>query len=523
MDNRSGTWQIYVSPINYTTSPHLDLLIRDDENDNGTEPNPNPIRWNTPDIQLVDYSFNPIPNSQLQNYPSCYIAVKIKNIGTVASTGTEKLHLHWSKSSLNSVWALSWRPPTTIAERKLIVLLGLPEGEEITAAQGLNIGKLEPQQEKTIYYPWNLPNYANQYNDAIAPYFSSLKVKFNWGFALLARVDDGNYTDGLNEKTLATTTFAKNSNNVAVSNGSLLLFSNDYSNLMYLDASDLQNNASIGFNQILVNDQYKLSDFAEVYALLSNDLMAKLNKTQSKGIKIADSNRVLLASENSELVFNSLDRENGVYFIGTEVNFISDKMPELNEFNLDFTLKTDGADVETMRYTAVRDADVYFKAHAEASKTKIVRGKEDVTLTSNTIPDEATYTWLDGGKNTIGDGNQLTVSPAVNQTFTVEIQKEDDGFKSYGEVGVIVVDGVIKSLSPNPAQNNVTVNYLLADDVANATIQIANIFGNVQVSLPLSTTQEQQDISLLGLVSGNYVVQLVINGFVVDSQSLIIK
>jgi len=213
----------------------------------------------------------------------------------------------------------------------------------------------------------------------------------------------------------------------------------------------------------------------------------------------------------------------GIYFIGAEVHFISDKMPEFNEFNFDIVFSAAGQTLGTVPFTAVCNADVYFKAHAEASKTKIVRGKEEATLTSNTITDDATYTWLDEGKNTIGDGTQLTVSPAVGQNYTIEIQKEYDGFKSYGEVEVIVVDGVIKSLSPNPAQNNVTVNYLLADDVTNATIQIANIFGNVQVSLPLSTTQEQQDISLLGLVSGNYFVQLVINGFVVDSQSLIIK
>jgi len=505
--------------LNGIGGKNIDLLVRDDKQDNGKQPNPASIQWNSPDIWLTNdlQNYTPLTNSQLDNLYYCYVAVRIKNIGCVASTGNEKLHIYWKKSSINSMWKSSWLTGTPI--------LGNPQiGGEITPTQGINVlPLLQPNNSVILLESWYFPDYIRQYNESINPFFSTLKARPNWGFALLARVDDGNYTDGLNEKTLATTTFAKNSNNVAVSNGSLLLFSNDYSNLMYLDASDLQNNASIGFNQILIKDQYKLSDFAEVYALLSNDLMGKLNKTQSKGIKIADSNRVLLASENSELVFNSLDRDNGVYFIGTEVNFIADKMPELNEFNLDFTLKTDGADVETMRYTAVRDADVYFKAHAEASKTKIVRGKEEATLTSNTIPDEATYTWLDEGKNIIGDGTQFTVSPAVGQNYTIEIQKEYDGFKSYGEVEVIVVDGIIKSLSPNPAQNNVTVNYLLADDVTNATIQIANIFGNVQVSLPLSTTQEQQDISLLGLVSGNYIVQLVINGFVVDSQSLIIK
>ncbi|MDR1581758.1 MAG: C1 family peptidase, partial [Prevotellaceae bacterium] len=55
---------------------YTDLLIRDDLQDDGTEPNPRKIQWNSPDIWLADFSFNPIPNSEIKNYTSCYIAVR---------------------------------------------------------------------------------------------------------------------------------------------------------------------------------------------------------------------------------------------------------------------------------------------------------------------------------------------------------------------------------------------------------------------------------------------------------------
>ena len=256
--------------------------------------------------------------------------------------------------------------------------------------------------------------------------------------------------------------------------------------------------------------------------LLSNDLIKYLD-IQKSGVKQIDDNTVYLPFADTELYFYPIDNKEGLYFAGTEVHFISDKMPELNDFDFDVTLLTDGKIDETMRFTAIRDADVYFKAEAEASKTKVVKAKEEVTLTSNIIYEDATYTWYDEGENVIGTEYQITIIPEFSQKYKIEIQQEKDGFKSYDEIEIIVVDGIIKSLAPNPAQNFVIVNYLLSDNATNASVQISNIYGNVSVSYPLSTTQEEQEISLSSLVSGNYVVKLIISGVVVDAQPLIIK
>ena len=507
----------------FITGP--DLLIRDDDQDDGTEPNPRPIYWQSPDIKLVDYSFNPIPNSQLPNYTSCYIAVTVKNVGNVASTGKDKLHLHWSKSSLNSKWYLSWKRANTILNKKIIAMLGLPEGEEITNTNGLNIPILQPNgqqgNEVTLYVLWNLPDYIHQYNEGINQFFARL-VKMNWGFALLARVDDGNYTYGLSQNLLNTTTFARENNNVAIDNGSLLLFKKDYSNLIYLDVFD-KLAATVTYKQLLKEDKYKLNDFAEVYAILSNDLINKLDYEKSSGIKKYDENRVFLTSDNSELVFKDLDSEQEVYFIGTEVNFISDKMPELNDFNFDLIFKEDGKDVEIMRYTAIRDADVYFKAQVEASKKKVVRAKEEVTLTSNIIFEDATYTWYDEGENVIGKEYQITIIPEFSQKYKIEIKQEKDGFKAYDEVEVIVVDGMISSLSPNPANDYVRVEYKLSDNATNVSLQISDYQNLVSVSYPISTTNNFEDISLSSFIPGIYMVKLIIDGVVVDMQTVIKK
>ena len=492
------------------------IVVRDDSQDDGTEPNPRPVTWNSPDIWLTADPANPvpIPNSQLSNYDDCYIAVKIKNIDNKPTKGTEKLHVYWSKAGTNSTWESSWTAHWT---PHWFNLLFPAKGGEITNPQGFSLPVLQPNGETTVYIPWNLPD-NEAYHGVVRSFFKST-LKMNWGFSLLAKVDDGLE---LNSPLLLSSTFAQNFRNVAVDNGSLLLFSRDYSNLLIFEPV-LNQYFKFTYKQLLKADKYKLNDFAEVYAVLSDDLIEKLNQEQSKGIKMVDENRVFLTSDSSELVFYPLDKEEGAYFIGAEVNFISDKMPELNDFNFDLIFKVEDKELETMRYTAIRDADVYFKAQAEASKKKVVKAKEEVTLTSNIIYEDATYTWYNEAEEVIGKEYQITIIPDYSQKYKIEIKQDKDGFKAYDEVEVIVVDGVIKSLAPNPAQDYIRVDYLLSDNAPNASIQISNIQNTISVSFPLLTTETYKDISLPGLVSGNYIVKLIIDGAVVDGQTLIIK
>ncbi|GHT18964.1 hypothetical protein FACS189429_6140 [Bacteroidia bacterium] len=65
---------------------------------------------------------------------------------------------------------------------------------------------------------------------------------------------------------------------------------------------------SVKVNQLLKNNEYKLNDFAELYVLLSNDLIAKLNM-QKSGVKQIDENTVYCPSANTELHFNPVSNE----------------------------------------------------------------------------------------------------------------------------------------------------------------------------------------------------------------------
>ena len=519
----NGTWNNEVgyglvdaySAVNAAqdTISKADLLIRDDLQDNGTEPNNNSdynyIKWNSPDIGLADINHQPITNNLFPNMTTVYVRVKIRNIGTQASTGHEKLYLYWSMSSLGSLWNSSWTgsDPATSGE--------------ITTTQGVNVPALQPgEQSVPLDVLWSLPDYIIENNASLNPLFGG---QMSWGFCILARVDDGNDTFGVNENSLATITFAINSNNVAVSNGNNVIYDEYCCKVVHLNVGTFgdADTSTITFNQLSRSDRYVLNDFAELYALLSNDLMEKLDVNSSKDIKVIDQNRVFLTSANSELHFAPLDKEDEKYFIGAEVHFISDKMPELNEFDFDLTYQENGKNAESMRFTAVRDENIYFKAHAEVNNPKVVKAKEEVTLTANQIIADAKYIWHDEADNIIGEGYQITLIPDYSQTYKIEIEQKDNGYKSYDEVQVIVVDGVIKSLAPNPANDYVTVTYLLSDNATDASIQVSDIYGNISASYPLQISMTKQQIPLSGLMPGTYLVKLLISGTAVDSKNLL--
>jgi subtilisin family serine protease len=479
------------------TLPHSDLLIRDEPYDNGTEPYPFNIDYQSPDIWLANENFINLSNWKI-NYlyllDSVYVAVRIKNIGNIPSSTDSKLHIYWSKVTVNSVWKNSWINNSS----------SYKDRGEITPPDGIEVSLVQPGESIVKYYKWKLPSLVSGGNTP---------VNTNWGFAILARIDDGNETRHLKSTMEPSSHFARENNNVAICNSNLSIFQNNFSRVIAIEPVLGQSTFSLA--QTVKEGGYKLSDFAELYVILSNDLMQILDKN---GVTVVNENMVRVNSDVAELNFAPM-REDGVYFIGTEVHFISDKMPELNDFEFDLAFKTEDKEPEILRFSAVRD-DVFFKAEAEASSTKVVRGKEETVLTSNKIADDAKYVWYNEAGSVIGENDQ-TLAPLATQKYTVEITKNADGFKSYDEVAVVVVDGAIVSLSPNPASGYLKVEYKLSDYATSVSLQISDIQQTKLLSYPLSLNADRQEVSLLGLPSGNYFVKLLVNGAVADTKTII--
>ncbi len=108
-----------------------DLYMKDTPADNGTEPNPagpDVAMWVSEDIWVrtsADPDYDPAPfpagapSWSLPGHESPefrdpkyglpnYVYVRVGNRGDVASSGTERLRLYWSKAATNTIWPTHW-------------------------------------------------------------------------------------------------------------------------------------------------------------------------------------------------------------------------------------------------------------------------------------------------------------------------------------------------------------------------------------------------------------------------------
>jgi len=138
------------------------------------------------------------------------------------------------------------------------------------------------------------------------------------------------------------------------------------------------------------------------------------------------------------------------------------------------------------------------------------------------LDDPATYNWYDPDGNLIYTGQDFTLSPAYTQQYTLEIIKDADGLKDYDTVTIEVNPFVLGTMSPNPATNHVTINYI-AEDASSAYFMLtAQSTGNTYNYI-IDTQEAQKVIDVSSYPTGIYLVSLICDGNLVETKQLIIN
>ncbi|MGB3342581.1 MAG: hypothetical protein WBA61_01585 [Aequorivita sp.] len=157
---------------------------------------------------------------------------------------------------------------------------------------------------------------------------------------------------------------------------------------------------------------------------------------------------------------------------------------------------------------------------ANAGDNVEVEKNETVILTAGAINESASYNWYDPEGNLIHSGTDLTITPEMTQTYKLEVVSDIDGFKDYDEVQITVNPYRLQSLVPNPASNQITINYL-ADGAASAYIMIVNINTAHSDNYILDLQQSNINIDVSAYTIGLYNVILVCDGEIQNSKTLI--
>ena len=129
----------------------------------------------------------------------------------------------------------------------------------------------------------------------------------------------------------------------------------------------------------------------------------------------------------------------------------------------------------------------------------------------------------------MGSGLTCNVNPLQNTTYTLRVTADADGYRAYSTVTVMVVDGELRLIAPNPADNQVRIGYALSRNVSAATLQILNGSGQMVYSQALSGGNNSKVtgeavVNTSSLAAGSYTVRLVSsNGRVHDRKTLVVR
>ena len=488
-----------------------DLYIRDTVADMGLMPSNVTRTWCSPDIWITNPDSTPV--NEIYNGRKYKVWVRVHNRDEIASSGTERLFLNWAKAGFNEYWNDNWTKYNPYPFPCFAI-----KGDTIGDLNGIPIPSIPAYGYRDVGVLWWTPieNY-----DCCTEFMNE-----KWHYCILARVHDDDTIAHENEQFANVYDFIRNHNNVASRNVTIKK-GNVGKAVIQVNNPTLTGKSRIICLSPKVIGNISITDYAEVYITLDAGLLTAINSANISGLTWVSSN-TLRWNGGSACIPVTLPA-NSYYTMMTTVHFLADQIPATNNFDFDIVLRNATGDsiLGGEHYKCVRTNGRYFQAVAHDNMT-ILWG-ETASLYATDILETAEYKWYDDQGNEVGDGLTCNVSPQQNTNYTLRVTADADGYRAYSTVTVMVVDGELRLLAPNPADNQVRIGYALSRNVSSATLQILNGSGQVIYSQSLSggsgsKVTGETLVNTSSLAAGSYTVRLISSrGNIFYSKTLVIR
>ncbi len=233
--------------------------------------------------------------------------------------------------------------------------------------------------------------------------------------------------------------------------------------------------------------------------------------------------RVVLLNVDSarliNVVFPAQTRE--AMYVG--FSFLADNISNKKKFNFhirQYKSQNSNQPIGTVHYIIKRYNRQPMEANA--GPDKVINATDSVVLSALPLTEAAVYNWYDNEGNLIYTGQNIMVSPEFDELYKLEVIALSDGVKDYDVVGVDVRQFWINSLSPNPAINNVTVNFEVSS-ANSAYLMIMNQTFTTSNNYIVNMLQDNLTIDISNYQPGVYTVILICDGIAVDAKQLVIN
>lgn len=504
---------------------NLDLYIKDSSDDDGTEPNTvTQHMWTSQDIWIRNNNDGGLthqnPEYRTNGSPN-YINVRVINKNCVASTGNETLTVNWAKANTALAWPQNW-------DGSLHNSLGFDLGDELLPVL---IPIIPAGGETIVKIPWIVPNPDN-YSDNDNP----------WHFCLLSKINapDDPLTFPL---TSNPNVMVRNNNNLAWKNLTVVDLVADRNSAMVMIGNPSNTTTKkyvLEFHKEINEGGKPIFKEAEVTLKMDETVFNSWKKggkqtqllspaIQKKTIRNFRNRRFTKIKENKQLIqgdhatLNNLvlkPKESGL--ITLDFNFLIKELTNKTEFTYHVVQKdaSTGEVIGGETFVIKKKSRPIFIA--DAGNDKEINENEMITLNAKQINEAAIYNWYNINGNLIYQGKDLTVSADVTKKYKLEVIAKADGFKAYDEIQVKLKPSILESISPNPASNQVQVNYKL-NGVSSAYLMIIGQYSTNGVlnNYVLDNNSSQITVNVINYTNGFYTVALVCNGQIVDVKTLI--
>lgn len=521
----------------------VDLFIKDVQEDFGAEPasySANADLWLSNDIWTRN-SLDGIEQHQNVVYtpsdPTAYVYVRIRNKSCLPSLGTEKVYVYFAKGGPYANWPAPW---TNTSDNP-------PYGREIGYAQ---IPIIPPGGEAVVHVTWNnVPNPADYVSDFPPPNEDQI-----YHFCILARIVASNdlmnsELNGVGSNNVLAHNLRFN-NNIAMKNMNIINF--EYEGGIQVNNAALtvgnltasNHNYNLHFTPPAFEVGYPITGEAEVKIILDNNIWQKwqANGALGSGVRILDPDAHELLVTGPDAYLNSLPYSPGeLDEISVQFNFFTEAPAEKNNFSYNVTQIDDstGAVINGSNYLIIRpEREKLFLAELDSTGSSF--SSTNLSLTAKDIQENASYRWFTADTVLVDTGKSITINSMQAIPALLEITADTDGYKDYSPLAVSslmnsqaamsltssaqAVDSII-SLTPNPTNNQVTVNYQLSSSTQSAILKVTSV-NNPAIFLLTSSLDNTQSYKILTLGAyppGVYVLSLYCNGQLKDTKQLVLQ
>ncbi len=473
----------------YSTTGKVGLILPDGHDDNGAEPYPNKIVWNSPNIWIRRNNDDGTTHLSPVKNQINYIKVKVLNTNDEASSGQETL-------------TVSWGPTSIMGNAKCGTLIN---SNNATGHGTLPIGIIQPGESSILTFPF-IPQTVND-----TDYQYSIQATINESSA--PNLDANNYLAGI-----------RDSNKKALKNLTIVNSETKTASVLIGNQQESLNNYNL---ELLVTDDETgkpIYQEAEVHFKMDSNLYNSWlegNKQTEQFVNSKNDNEIVVKGNNALLKGLPI----GPDFLGSaelDFNYLIDELTDKTNFSYHLVQHDAMTDeiVGGCAFAIEKEIREPFQAEAEG---KEVDKFEPVTLSAQDIGEQALYNWYDNDGNLVLQGKDLYIANAVAEKYKLEVISSLDGFKDYTNVEVKLKPSRLISISPNPSHDSKATVYYKINEANSAYIMVTNYYmtpNGTSCNYIVDVNATEKFIDISDYPVGFYKLSLVVDGVIMDIKIL---